>query len=45
MLSRTDGPRRETLRRELARNRSGKKPEGYTPKLVLASGSPRRLTL
>lgn len=45
MLSRTDGPRRETLRRELARTRSGKKPEGYKPKLVLASGSPRRLTL
>ena len=45
MLSRTDGPRRETLRRELARTRGGKKPEGYQPKLVLASGSPRRLTL
>ncbi len=45
MLSRTDGPRRETLRRELARTRGGKKPEGYAPKLVLASGSPRRLTL
>jgi septum formation protein len=45
MLSRTDGPRRETLRRELARARSSKKPDGVKPKLVLASGSPRRLTL
>ena len=45
MLSRTDGPRRETLRRELARARSAEKGEGPKPKLVLASGSPRRLTL
>ena len=43
-LSRTDSPRRETLRRELARA----KPTGAAkprPKLVLASASPRRVTL
>ena len=43
-LSRIDGPRRETLRRELARAKPtvGTKPR---PKLVLASASPRRVTL
>ncbi len=45
MLSRTDGPRRDTLRRELIRARAGKKPADWAPKLVLASGSPRRLML
>lgn len=43
-LSRTDGPRRDTLRRELASNKTGRN-EGERPKLVLASASPRRLTL
>lgn len=43
---RTDGPRRETLRRELARERAASDGEPASrPKLVLASGSPRRLTL
>ena len=43
-LSRLDSPRRETLRRELARTKpvGGVKPR---PKLVLASASPRRVTL
>ena len=43
-LSRIDSPRRETLRRELARSRpiDTLKPR---PKLVLASASPRRVTL
>ena len=43
-LSRIDSPRRETLRRELARARplAGNAPR---PKLVLASASPRRVTL
>lgn len=45
VLSRTDGPRRDTLRRELARRRTTNKETGARPKLVLASGSPRRLTL
>jgi len=44
-LSRTDGPRRDTLRHELAKARLAKKDEGERPKLVLASASPRRLTL
>jgi len=40
-----DAPRRDTLRRELARSRSsGKDTEGQ-PRLVLASASPRRLML
>lgn len=43
---RTDGPRRDTLRRELAREWAGTEPRSRArPKLVLASGSPRRLTL
>jgi septum formation protein len=44
-LTRTDGPRRETLRRELARTRAASKEEAPRPKLVLASASPRRLML
>jgi septum formation protein len=44
-LTRTDSPRRETLRRELARTKGQTKPEGLKPKLVLASASPRRMTL
>lgn len=44
-LSRTDQPRRETLRRELARANAGQKEEGARPTLVLASASPRRLML
>jgi septum formation protein len=45
VLSRTDSPRRETLRTELARTRQADRREGLKPKLVLASASPRRLTL
>ncbi len=44
-LSRTDGPRRDTLRRELAKERAAKKERIERPKLVLASASPRRLML
>lgn len=44
-LSRTDAPRRETLRREIARERSRDNAPLERPKLVLASASPRRLTL
>jgi septum formation protein len=44
-LSRTDSPRRETLRRELARTKPTGRRAGLKPKLVLASASPRRLTL
>jgi septum formation protein len=44
-LSRTDSPRRETLRAELARAKTGERRTGLKPKLVLASASPRRLTL
>ena len=44
-LSRTDSPRRETLRRELARSKPTGRRAGLKPKLVLASASPRRLTL
>jgi septum formation protein len=43
-LSRIDSPRRDTLRRELARAKS-KADAGTRRKLVLASASPRRLTL
>ncbi len=42
---RTDGPRRETLRRELARAHAGREEGGPRPTLVLASASPRRLRL
>ena len=38
-------PRRETLRRELARSKSSGKDTEGRPRLVLASASPRRLTL
>lgn len=44
-FSRTDGPRRDTLRAELARERAGGQTALEKPKLVLASSSPRRLTL
>ena len=47
-LSRIDSPRRETLRRELARGKSKNSSGGDTQtrrKLVLASASPRRVTL
>lgn len=43
-LSRTDAPRRETLRQELARSRP-RATDKPRPKLVLASASPRRLML
>ena len=39
---RTDSPRRETLRAELARTKSSVRRPGLKPKLVLASGSPAR---
>lgn len=44
-LSRTDGPRRETLRRQLAKERAEDTASLVRPKLVLASASPRRLRL
>jgi septum formation protein len=44
-FTRTDGPRRDSLRRELARQRGAAKDREHKPKLVLASASPRRLTL
>ncbi len=44
-LTRTDSPRGETLREELARPKAGGRRAGLKPKLVLASASPRRLTL
>lgn len=44
-LRRTEGPRRDTLRRELAIAQAKSKEPGTRPKLVLASGSPRRLQL
>ena len=43
--SRTDPPRRVTRRQELARRRSDNKDKHLPPRLVLASGSPRRLAL
>ena len=43
--TRTDSPRRETLRRELARIKPTGRRAGLKPKLVLASASPRRLML
>ena len=39
-LSRTDTPRRETLRRELARQNVGQSANAARPTLVLASASP-----
>ncbi len=44
-LSRTDAPRRETLRRQRARGFGHRTASDKHPPLVLASGSPRRLTL
>jgi len=44
-ITRTDGPRRDTLRRELARAGAASKLDAGRPKLVLASGSPRRMML
>jgi septum formation protein len=44
-LTRTDSPRRETLRREFARQRAREGGHAHKPKLVLASASPRRLML
>ena len=43
--ARTDGPRRDTLRRQRARAKAQQKPTGERPRLVLASASPRRLML
>ncbi len=45
VINRTDAPRRETLRREIARSKASAKGGAARPKLVLASASPRRLTL
>lgn len=45
VFNRTDTPRRETLRLELARERARDKSIILKPRLVLASASPRRLTL
>ena len=42
---RSDAPSRETLRRSLARERATSKAEVERPRLVLASASPRRVTL
>ena len=44
-FTRASAPSRETLRRSLARERSATKGEIERPRLVLASASPRRLTL
>ncbi|MCU0733412.1 MAG: Maf family nucleotide pyrophosphatase [Hyphomonas sp.] len=44
-FSRTDSPRRETLRTELARAAARESGQLPRPKLVLASASPRRLML
>ena len=44
-LGRTDSPRRETLRQEIARTKPAGRRAGLRPKLVLASASPRRLML
>src|SRR5690606_25546635 len=45
VLGRAEGPRRDTLRRELAKSRNGSRQRLERPKLVLASASPRRLML
>ncbi len=45
VLRRTDGPRRESLRQERARQRAADSEPAIARKLVLASGSPRRLML
>ncbi len=44
-FSRTDNPRRETLRTELAKSAAREQAVAPRPKLVLASASPRRLML
>ncbi|MGQ0457211.1 MAG: Maf family nucleotide pyrophosphatase [Hyphomicrobium sp.] len=44
-LARSGAPSRETLRKSLARDRSTSKDEIERPRLVLASASPRRVTL
>jgi septum formation protein len=44
-FARTDAPRRESLRHELARTKPVGRRAGLKPKLVLASASPRRLML
>jgi septum formation protein len=44
-FTRTDGPRRESLRQVLAKSRAGSRKVIEKPKLVLASASPRRLAL
>jgi len=44
-LGRSDAPRRDSLRRALARSRSSNRKTLERPKLVLASASPRRLML
>lgn len=44
-FGRTDSPRRETLRTELAREAGRDATVVHKPRLVLASASPRRLTL
>ena len=44
-LSRSESPRRQTLRQSLAKTRTEAKRPGEKPRLVLASASARRLTL
>lgn len=44
-FNRTEGPRRESLRRALAKSRASERKTHERPKLVLASASPRRLML
>jgi septum formation protein len=44
-FARTDSPRRESLRHELARTKPTGRRAGLKPRLVLASASPRRLML
>lgn len=44
-FSRSEGPSRDTLRRALAKARSGNRQPMERPKLILASASPRRLSL
>ncbi|MCB1521210.1 MAG: septum formation protein Maf [Hyphomicrobiaceae bacterium] len=45
VLRRSEAPRRQTLREEMARLRAAEPDVTVQPKLVLASGSPRRLML
>ena len=45
VLTRTEGPRRDSRRHELAKARAQSKEPAGRPKLVLASASPRRLML